>query len=102
VSSIARSGWHRVKSSMAGELSARVGHEFDTRFTERLDRLQAGLDAVAGSLAVMRRELSDLADTIAVESEVHAQTTELFGRLLQSSTARIEALEEAITAAPDA
>lgn len=105
MSSIARQGWHRVKSSVAGEVGARVGDQVDrihepiARLQESVDRLQASVDALAGSLAVMRREVTDLADTVAVQSDVHAQTTELFGRVLQAQASRIEALEEALGAA---
>jgi len=109
VPSIARKGWHRVRSSVAGEVTPRVGAEVDrveTHLIEAIDRLQASIDrlqsvadALAGSLAVMRREMADLQDTVAVQSDVQAQTTELFGRLIQSASNRLDEIEAPLAAA---
>lgn len=106
--SIARKGWHRVKSSVGDELEQRVADQLSVAMAQlqaalgdvqsSVDRLQATVDGLAGSLALLRREVTDLADTVTVQSDVAAETTELFGRLNQATNARVDALEETIGA----
>jgi chromosome segregation ATPase len=69
------------------------------RLQESVDRLQLTADDLAGTLAMLRRDIQDVVDTVSVQIDVSNQVTELHGRLLQASASRIESLEEALAGA---
>ena len=62
----------------------------------RVSELQDATAAIAGSLAVLRREMAELADIVTVQVDVGNQTTELLGRLLATTSARLELLEDSL------
>jgi hypothetical protein len=45
---------------------------------------------------VLRREIAELHDIVAVQVDVGNQTTEMFGRLVADATARLEVVEDAL------
>jgi hypothetical protein len=95
VMSVGRRGWRRVKTSFAGEFEARV-HPRLGEIAASLHALEDAMAAVAGSLAVVRQEMAELSDVVAVHVDVANQATELLGRLLASATTRLEIVEESL------
>lgn len=85
--------WRQVSTILAREARARIAPPLDELIT-RITELQDATAAISGSLAVMRREMAELHDIVAVQVDVGNQTTELFGRLLADASARLETLEE--------
>ena len=87
--------WRQVKSGLARKLKGGVARPF-ADLTTRVSELQDATAAIAGSLAVLRREMAELADVVAVQVDVGNQTTELLGRLLATTSARLELLEDSL------
>jgi len=95
VASIGRRGWRQVKTSLAGEVEVRVAPPL-AELVARVSQLQDATADIAGSLAVLRRELAELADVVTVQVDVGNQTTELFGRLLATASNRLEVVEDSL------
>jgi hypothetical protein len=93
MASIARRGWHRVKSSLADEVAARA--------LERDVELFRQLSDVFKELAVIRRCVEELRAQIEAQAElglqndVESQSIEILGRLVRSARARLDVLEGA-------
>ena len=97
MASTGRRSWRQAKISLATEAKARVARPIvDIR--DRVSELQDATAAISGSLAVLRREMAELSDVVAVQVEVGNQTTELLGRLLASTSDRLDLLEEGLRA----
>lgn len=127
MSSVARSGWRRAKSSIADEVSERTAaaladhaerqvemlRQMSDMFRE-IARLSVDLGAVWQTLVQTRAELtearellaslnsvtSELRDTVSVQVDVENQSTELLGRLLTSTRSRVDELAEAVQVGP--
>jgi hypothetical protein len=95
VASTGHRSWRQVKSGLARKLKGGVARPF-ADLTARVSELQDATAAIAGSLAVLRREMAELADVVAVQVDVGNQTTELLGRLLATTSARLELLEDSL------
>jgi len=94
VASTGRRSWRQAKMSLAREAKARVARPIvDIR--DRVSELQDARGDL-GSLAVLRREMAELSDIVAVQVDVGNQTTELLGRLLASTSDRLDLLEEGL------
>ena len=74
MTSIGRRGWLHAKASLAGKVDARV----------------------APPIAELAAQIAELQDIVTVQIDVGNQTLELLGRLLESSNARLEAVEESL------
>lgn len=95
MASTGRRSWRQAKISLAREAKARVARPIvDIR--DRVSELQDATAAISGSLAVLRREMAELSDIVAVQVDVGNQTTELLGRLLASTSDRLDVLEEGL------
>jgi hypothetical protein len=79
VTSIGRRGWSQAKSSLTSKFDGRVTLPL-ADVLERVVQLQAQMD-----------ELTRLLTT---QLEVNNQTTELFGRILATSSSRLDAIED--------
>jgi len=95
VASNGRRSWREVKTTLKGELKARVAPPL-AELIARVAELQDSTAAIAGSLAVLRREIAELTDIVTVQAEVGNQTTELLGRLLAATSERLEVVEESL------
>jgi len=74
VASIGRRGWRQVKTSLAGEVEARL----------------------AESINALHREIAELTELLKVEIEVGNETTELLGRLLKTASNRLDVVEDSL------
>lgn len=106
MSSVARRGWQRVKSSVAVEVEARVAEremellrEMSDVFKE-LAHISVDLGAIWRSVQDLRAQvdaqaatLAELVEATTLQMDVANQSTELLGRLLQSARARLDVLE---------
>jgi hypothetical protein len=81
VTSIGRRGWSQAKSSLTTKLDGRI----TLPLADVLDRV-----------VDLQAQLEELTRIVTTQVEVGNQTTELLGRLLATSTARLEALETAL------
>jgi hypothetical protein len=101
VASIARRGWQRVKLSFADEVAARSVERDAELFRQMSDvfrelaRLSVDIGAVWRSVEELRATLAPLVNAATVEVDAEQESTELLGRLLQSTRARLDVLEEA-------
>ena len=90
-----RRSWRQVKTTLKGEVKARVAPPL-AELIARVAELQDSTAAIAGSLAVLRREIAELTDIVTVQVEVGNQTTELLGRLLATTSERLEVVEDSL------
>jgi len=74
VASIGRRGWRQVKTSLAGEVEARL----------------------AESINALHREIAELTAILKVQVDVGNETTELLGRLLATASDRLDAVEDSL------
>lgn len=95
MASTGRRSWRQVKTSLTRELKARVAPPL-AELIARVTELQDTTAAIAGSLAVLRREMAELTDVITVQVDVGNQTTELLGRLLATTSDRLDLVEDAL------
>jgi len=112
VASVARRGWRRVKSSLADEVVARTDQreaeilrQLSDVFSE-LARLSRDVGAVWRALEDISSRLNEqaaataaLVDSVNIQIDTDYQSTEILGRLLQSTRARLDVLEEAAQSA---
>jgi len=109
VASAARRGWRRVKSSLADEVVARTTGEDNEILRQLSDvfselaRLSRDVGAVWRAVEDMSTrfnahaaELAALVDAVNAQVDTDYQSTEILGRLLQSTRARLEVVEEAL------
>ena len=90
-----RRSWRDVKTTLKGEVKARVAPPL-AELIARVAELQDSTAAIAGSLAVLRREIAELTDIVTVQAEVGNQTTELLGRLLATTSDRLDLVEDSL------
>ncbi len=95
VASNGRRSWREVKTTLRGEVKARVAPPL-AELIARVAELQDSTAAISGSLAVLRREIAELTDIVKVQAEVGNETTELLGRLLATTSERLEIVEDAL------
>jgi len=108
VASVARRSWHRVKSSLADEVEARVAARQEELLRQLSDvfkelaHISVDLGAVWQSLEALRLQvdaqavvLDDVLEMTTVRLGVANESTELLGRLLQSARSRLDVLEGA-------
>lgn len=95
VASTGHRSWRQMKTGLARKVKGGVARPF-ADLTVRVSELQDATAAIVGSLAVLRREMAELADVVAVQVDVGNQTTELLGRLLATTSARLELLEDSL------
>src|SRR5208282_4303946 len=95
VASNGRRSWREVKTTLKGEVKARVAPPL-AELIARVAELQDSTAAIAGSLAVLRREIAELSDIVSVQAEVGNQTTELLGRILATTSSRLDAVEDSL------
>jgi len=81
VTSIGRRSWSQAKSSLT------------TKFD---DRVTLPLADVLERVTRLQQQVEELASIIKVQADVANQTTELLGRLLATSSNRLEALEDSL------
>ena len=104
---MARQGWRRVKTSVAGEVEVVLRSPIDEvrAETERIssavkelrqvtDRIAATVGAITSGLAALQGDARAHTEATVAHADVSDQTTELFGRLLQALTSRVEVLED--------
>jgi hypothetical protein len=84
VTSIGRRGWSQAKSSLTTKFDGRVTLPL-ADVLERVVQLQG--------------QVEELTRVVTMQVEVGNQTTELLGRLLATSTARLEVLEDSLPGA---
>ena len=101
MASTGRRSWRQVKTGVARELRARVAPPLG-ELIARIAELQDATAAISGSLAVLRREMAELSDIVAVQVDVGNQTTELLGRLLATTSDRLDLLEDRLDLLEDA
>jgi ABC-type transporter Mla subunit MlaD len=117
VASVARKGWHRVKSSLADEVIARTEQLQSAREKEILRQLSdvfselarlstdvgavwRAVEEVSTRLDAQATDIATLVDAVNAQIDIEYQSTEILGRLLQSTRARLEVLEQASPSAP--
>ena len=81
MTSIGRRGWSQAKSSLTSRFDGRVTIPL-ADVLERVIQLQAQVD--------------ELTRLLTAQVEVTNQTTELFGRILATSSSRLEVIEETV------
>ncbi len=107
------STWRRLKASLANEIQART----ETSLADHAERevevlrqladvfkelalLSQSLGDIGRAVAALERQLAEIRETVGMNLDVDGQSTELLGRLLASTRARLEAVEEAVRSSP--
>ncbi|MGO9910279.1 MAG: hypothetical protein ACLPQS_03835 [Acidimicrobiales bacterium] len=81
-----RAAWRRIKMSLASQVAAEVA--------PTLDEQRARLEAVEAQLAALTEQVRELHRIAGIQVDVANESTELLGRLIRSSSSRIDLLEE--------
>ncbi len=110
--SVTRSGWRRVKASIAAEVATSLTDHAEreteilrqlsdvfkelNRLSVDIGTLKSQLDELTGKVDSETAAIAELSDAMKVQLEVENQSTELLGRLVQSARARLEVVESAV------